>query len=91
MRVLLFPVIVVMAAVGFLNLDAGRRAHCYGWIAQKMDEHWARLFNPQHSKYESFFHSGKNVMTEWVRLDPQRAGKMLCFLLCVALVMVAVL
>jgi len=78
LRVLIAPFILLFAALGFFNLDAWRRAHCYGWTSHLMDEHWHRLYR------ERTFHAAKNVMSEWVRLDPQRAGKVFSFLVILA-------
>ena len=69
-KLLLAPFILLFAALGFLSLDAYRRKNCYGWLSPTMNEHWARLFD------ERSFHAAKNIMSEWVRLDPQRAGKL---------------
>ena len=75
MRLLLAPVILICAALGFPMLDAYRRARWYGWTSHLMDEHWRRLYA------ERSFHAAKNIMSEWVRLDPQRAGKLFSFLI----------
>ena len=69
-RIVLAPLIVLLAALGLLSLDAYRRARCYGWLSHFMDAHWQRLY------VERSFHAAKNIMSEWVRLDPQRAGKL---------------
>lgn len=76
-RLVLAPLIVLLAALGFLSLDAYRRKSCYGWASHLMDEHWHRLY------VERSFHAAKNIMSEWVRLDPQRAGKAFSFALIV--------
>ena len=80
-RIALAPVILVIAASDFLQLDAARKAHWHGWLAPEMEEHWARLGDPKHPQYGSFGHSAKNILSEWVRLDAQRAGKLFAFLL----------
>ena len=72
-RLVLAPLIVLLAALGFPALDAYRRKNCYGWTSHLMDEHWHRLY------VERSFHAAKNIMSEWVRLDPQRAGKLFSF------------
>lgn len=77
MRLLLAPLILLLSALGFPALDAYRRKNCYGWLSPDMDEHWRRLFS------ERSFHAAKNVMSEWVRLDPQRAGKLFSFVIVV--------
>lgn len=80
MRLLLLPLLLICAACSFPALDAYRRAHCYGWLSPTMDPHWQRLFE---WKRGDIYHDAKNVMSEWVRLDPQRAGKLFSFLLCI--------
>ena len=82
-RLLAAPVILVLAALSFPRLEAYRRAHCYGWLSPAMDEHWRRLANWRDEG--DFDHVAKNVLSEWVRLDAQRAGKLFAFLLCIAL------
>ena len=79
-KLILAPVILVCAALGFPALEVYRRAHCYGWTSASMEPHWARLF-----RWSEPFHDAKNVMSEWVRLDPQRAGKLFSFALSVSL------
>lgn len=79
LRLLLAPVILVLAALSFLRLDAYRRTNCYGWLSPHMEEHWQRL---AHWRREADFdHVAKNILSEWVRLDAQRAGKLFAFLL----------
>ena len=80
MRLLLAPVILICAALGFPALEAARRANCYGWTSSEMEPHWQRLFDLNHP-----FHDAKNIMSEWVRLDPQRAGKLFSFLVVLCL------
>lgn len=84
-RLLLAPLILVLSAFSFPALDAYRRAHCYGWTSHLMDKHWHRLYR------ERSFHAAKNVMSVWVRLDPQRAGKVFSFLVILAFAIGAVL
>lgn len=86
MRIILAPVILVCAALGFLALEASRRAHWYGWTAPAMAEHWERLFATQPFDGE-FYHAAKNIMSEWVRLDPQSAGKLFSFVIIVLIVL----
>ena len=91
-RLALLPLIVVLSAISFVKqslapdnqLDANRRKHFWGWLSPEMEEHWKRLMNPKHPDYGSFNHSAKNVLAEWVTLDPQRAGKAFSLLLFVA-------
>lgn len=72
-------VILICAALDFPTLDAWRRTHYYGWTSPAMTDHWQRLFK------ERTPHAAKNVLSEWVRLDPQRAGKLFAFLLVLSL------
>ena len=85
---LLFPVIIVLSAVSFIQqttrpsdqLDKLRRRNYFGWLSPQMVEHWNRLFSVPISLW---YHSAKNVLAEWVALDPQRAGKLLSFIILV--------
>lgn len=79
-RLLLAPLILLASAIAFPALDPYRRKHVYGWTSSAMAEHWQRLFR------ERSFHAAKNIMSEWVRLDPQRAGKLFSFALVLALI-----
>jgi hypothetical protein len=79
-RIFLLPLVLLASAWSFPALDAERRAHCYGWLSPSMEPHWARLF-----ECTDIYHDAKNVMSEWVRLDPQRAGKAFSFLLCLSI------
>lgn len=89
LRILLALPIILCSALSFVQqmlapnnaLERYRRAHCYGWTSPAMAEHWQRLF-----ALEAPFHDAKNVMSEWVRLDPQRAGKLFSFALVLALI-----
>ena len=85
LRLVLAPLIVLLAALGFPALDAYRRKNCYGWLSPHMDEHWHRLY------VERSFDAAKNIMSEWVRLDPQRAGKLFSFLLVLSIILGVVL
>ena len=80
-RLLLAPVILVIAASDFLQLEAWRRANWWGWLSSGMAAHWERLADRGHPEYGSYGHSAKNILSEWVRLDAQRAGKLFAFLL----------
>ena len=82
MRLLLATLILLCAALGFPALERYRRAHCYGWTSPAMEPHWQRLFE---WRWGDISHDAKNVMSEWVRLDPQRAGKLFSFLLSISL------
>ena len=84
-RLALLPLIVLLSGIGAFSLDAYRRKNCYGWTSPFMDEHWARLYR------ERSFHAAKNIMSEWVRLDPQRAGKLFSFALVLSIALGAVL
>lgn len=87
LRILLAPVILVCAALSFPALDAYRRAHAYGWLSPEMEAHWVRLFNRQPG--DTRYHAAKNVLSEWVRLDAQRAGKLFSLLILVLLLALA--
>lgn len=78
-KLLLAPLIVLLSARSFFTLEPARRAHAYGWLSPEMGEHWKRLAGWRGK--EEFDHAAKNVLTEWVRLDPQRAAKLFSFLL----------
>jgi hypothetical protein len=88
-KVLLIPVIVTVSAISFVTqwrspdnqLDAERRRKLAGWLGPDMEPHWQRLFE---WRWGDIRHDMRNVMSEWVRLDPQRAGKAFSFLLVVA-------
>jgi hypothetical protein len=81
-RILLAVPIFLCAALGFVGLERYRRAHCYGWTSGAMEPHWQRLFEWRRG---DIYHDAKNVMSEWVRLDPQRAGKLFSFALSISL------
>lgn len=83
-RFLLVPLILLLSALSFLRLESYRRAHAYGWLSPDMEPHWQRLFA---TKWGSIQHDAKNVLSEWCRQDPQRAGKLFSF----ALLVVAIL
>ena len=83
MRILLAPLILLASALAFPVMERYRRAHCYGWTSPAMAPHWARLFE---WRWGDIYHDAKNVMSEWVRLDPQRAGKLFSFALVLALI-----
>ena len=84
-RFILAPLVLLLAALSFLRLESYRRAHAYGWLSPEMEPHWQRFFA------ERTQHAAKNVLTEWVRLDPQRAGKLFSFLLIVVAILGVVL
>ena len=84
---LLFPLAMIASAVSFLTWiirapfprwrnprDHARLQHWCGVTAPEMEEHWSRYLDSPWN-----FHELINVATEWVRLDPQRASKMLAF------------
>lgn len=97
LRLAMIPVIVVLSAWSFIeqslapgdDVDRARRRHCFGWLAPEMEGHWMRLKATMWSG--EFDHAAKNVLAEWVRLDPQRAGKLFAFVLCVTVAVIAVL
>ena len=88
-RIALLPVIIACAAFSFLRLEPERRACLYGWVSPEMDVHWVRLWNWRAEG--DFDHAAKNVLSEWVRLDPQRAGKLFSFLLVLSIILGVVL
>jgi len=78
------PAILLLSAISLPVLEHERRANVYGWLSPEMDVHWQRLWNWRQEG--DFNHVAKNVLSEWVRLDPQRAGKLFSFLLLVSLI-----
>jgi len=82
-KLLLAPLIVFLSALSFPRLDDFRRWDCFGWISPAMAEHWQRLYR------ERTDHAAKNVLAEWCRQDPQRAGKLFSFVTIVLLLALA--
>lgn len=92
---LLFPLALLASAVSFLTWiirapfpflrnerDFNRLRHWGGVTSPAMQEHWSRYLDSPWNIHELI-----NVATEWVRLDPQRASKMLAFNLLLGLVL----
>jgi hypothetical protein len=67
--------------------DQGRMKYWWGWTSLEMQEHWERLADPKSEDYGSWYHSLKNIGSEWARLDPQRAYKALSFIVIVAMLL----
>ena len=81
-RIILAPLIVLLSALAPLyQWRESRWRKCAGWLDPAMDEHWTRLYA------ERTDHAARNVLAEWVRIDPQRAGKAFSFLLIVSLLL----
>jgi hypothetical protein len=83
----LFPLAQIACAVSFLTWvlrspfpflrnarDHARLKNFCGITAPEMKPHWDRYLDSPWNIHELI-----NLVSEWVRLDPQRAGKMLCF------------
>lgn len=89
--ILLLPVILGISAVSFVQQsispnnvkDDLRYDAMAGWLDTRMNEHWERLAA---SKSGDFTHDAKNILAEWCRLDPPRAGKTFSFLLAVSVI-----
>lgn len=80
---------VAFMATGFsfprlLARDAMRRMNFLKDGVPEVDDSYERVFAPGRT-----YHDLKNVMTEWVRADPQLAAKFLCFVALVGWVVVA--
>lgn len=72
---LLLPLCILASARGFLNLDPGDWNNCLGWCETY----------PEPSKPGGRTHWLKNRTTEWVRRNPERAGKAGSFvIICLA-------
>ena len=70
-RLALLPLVVLLCALAPLyQWRESRWKRAAGWLSPGMDEHWRRLYT------ERTAHAARNVMAEWCRLDPQRAGKL---------------
>ena len=80
-RLALLPLIVILSGLApIYQWREPRWRKWAGWIAPEMDIHWHRLYR------ERTGHAARNVMAEWVTLDPQRAGKFFSLLLCLSLI-----
>ena len=79
-RLTLLPLILLFSGLApFYQWRESRWRNLAGWLDSKMDIHWDRL------KQEKTSHAARNIMAEWVRLDPQRAGKLFSFLLIISI------
>ena len=84
-RLALLPLVVLLCALAPLyQWRESRWKRAAGWLSPGMDEHWRRLANWRAEG--DFDHVAKNVLSEWVRLDAQRAGKLFAFLLVLSTV-----
>ena len=82
MRLAILPLIVLLSGLAPLyQFREPRWRNWAGWLDPAMNEHWQRLYA------ERTGHAARNVMAEWVRLDPQRAGKAFSFALIVLTVL----
>lgn len=75
MRFLIFLVSFVAAGISFPKLlidDASRRRNFLKDGAPEVDDSYERVRAPGRT-----YHDLKNVLVEWVRADPQLAGKCL--------------
>ena len=80
-RLALLPLILLLSALAPLyQWREPRYRRLCGWLDPAMGVHWDRLYR------ERTGHAARNIMAEWVRLDPQRAGKVLSLLLMVSIV-----
>ena len=85
-RLALLPLIILLSGLAPLyQFRESRWKRAAGWLSPGMDEHWRRLYR------ERTAHAARNVMAEWCRLDPQRAGKTFSLLLLLSLALGAVM
>ena len=81
-RLALLPLIVLLSGLAPLyQFREPRWRKFAGWLDPAMGLHWDRLYR------ERTAHAARNVLAEWVRLDPQRAGKAFSFALIVLTVL----
>lgn len=66
--------------------DRDRHRNIGGWDHPQMEEHWVRW-----RKTPFDLHVIKNLLTEWVRDDAQRAGKYLSFVIGVQFILLVIL
>lgn len=78
---LLVPIMILSGLAPLYQWRESRYRFWCGWLDPRMNVHWQRLYT------ERTGHAARNVMAEWCRLDPQRAGKLfsLALLLTLAL------
>lgn len=80
-RIILLPIIIVLSGLAPLyQWSESRYRQWCGWLDSAMNEHWIRLFK------ERTGHAARNILTEWTRLDPQRASKLFSFLLMLSII-----
>lgn len=92
-RLALIPVVIWCGAWSWFSYldgtkneqDAARVKGWWGWLAPVMEPEWQRLSDPNHPDYGSWFHSTKNIGSEWARSDVQRSYKALSFFIVAAL------
>ena len=81
MRLALLLLIVLLSGLAPLyQFREPRWRNCAGWLDPAMGLHWDRLYR------ERTAHAARNILAEWVRLDPQRAGKLFSFLLTLSVI-----
>lgn len=65
--------------LGYMNGRAPEKewmwANAWGWKSPEMAEHWDRYWANRND-----WEARKNLITEWVRLSPERAGKVFSLL-----------
>lgn len=61
--------------------DARRVRWWLGFRTWYMSEHWLRL------KQDPSGHTAVNIITEWIRVDAQRAGKLAALITCTLLIL----
>lgn len=85
-RLTLLPLIVLLSGLAPLyQWREPRWRRFAGWLDPAMDAHWQRLYA------ERTGHAARNILAEWVRLDPQRAGKLFSFLIMIMIMILIVL
>lgn len=86
MRLAILPLIALLSGLAPLyQFREPRWRNFAGWLDPAMGVHWDRLYR------ERTFHAARNVMAEWVRLDPQRAGKLFSLALVLSMLLNVVL
>ena len=77
-RVLILPFCIFASARSLFDLEPARKRGLFGWLDTF----------PEPTHPGGYSHAAKNLLTEWVRSDPQRAAKIGSAVI-VALLMVA--
>ena len=81
-KLILAPLIVLLSGLAPLyQWREPRWRNCAGWLDPAMGVHWDRLYR------EKTGHAARNILAEWCRLDPQRAGKSFSFILLILLLL----